>query len=123
AAFERRLAERLRDEKSFGQRLVNAYFDAALQAGHPNPRRVESLRSIVLGAVGAYRDPSAHGRQEFAAAEAREIVGLFSLLAREADALPMPHVYRWASYNEASRETREAFAVSGSRRGVLSSPS
>jgi hypothetical protein len=123
AAFERLLAERLGDEKSFGQRLVNAYFDTALQTGHPNPRRVESLRSIVLGAAGAYRNPAAHGRKEFTAAEAREIVGLFSLLAREAEALPMPHVYRWASYREASRETRSAFAVAGHRRGVLSSPS
>lgn len=122
AAFEGRLAERLREEKLFGQRLVNAYFDTALQAGHPNPRRVESLRSIVLGAVGAYRNPAAHGRQEFDPVEAREIVGLFSLLTREADALPMPQNYRWSSYREASQETREAFAVAGHRRGVLPSP-
>ncbi len=122
AAFEGRLAERLREEKLFGHRLVNAYFDTALQAGHPNPRRVESLRSIVLGAVGAYRNPAAHGRQEFDPVEAREIVGLFSLLTREADALPLPQNYRWASYRESSRDTREAFASAGFRRGVLASP-
>jgi Protein of unknown function (Hypoth_ymh) len=122
AAFERLLVERLEiDEKHYGQRLVNVYFDTALRVGHPNPRRVESLRSIVLGAIGAYRNPAAHGRQEFGEAQAREIVALFSLLAREAEALPMPQVYRWASYRETPKETRTAFAAAGHRRGVFTS--
>jgi predicted DNA-binding transcriptional regulator AlpA len=123
AGFERFVAERLSvDEKQYGQRLVNTYFDTALRVGHPNPRRVESLRSIVLGAVGAYRNPTAHGRQEFNPEQAHEIVALFSLMAREVEELPMPQVFRWASYREMSKATIADLAGAGHRRGVLQSP-
>jgi excisionase family DNA binding protein len=121
-AFERLLKNGLNDDKRFGHRLVNAYFDRAQRAASPDPRRAEALRSLALGAVSAFRNPAAHG-QEFAGAHAREIVSLFSLLAREMEVLPMPftEVHSFVLFDEADVATRLAFAAAGHRHDVLAS--
>jgi excisionase family DNA binding protein len=86
-AFERLLAEHLGAEGGrSGRALVSAYFDR-VQRVAPDASRIEALRSLVLGSLGAFRNPAAHGRLTFDGPYAREIVQLYSLLAREVDAL------------------------------------
>lgn len=89
-AFERLLADRANGNHMTGRAVVSRFFDLTQRAGPSDPRRVEALKSIALGAFGAFRNPAAHGQAEFEGFYAREIVALFSLLSREADAFPLP---------------------------------
>lgn len=89
-AFERLLADRADGDRMAGRAAASRFFDMAQRASPPDPRRVEALKSIAIGAFGAFRNPAAHGQMEFEAFYAREAVTLFSLLAREVEALPMP---------------------------------
>jgi predicted DNA-binding transcriptional regulator AlpA len=91
SAFEHLLAERI-GVRRYGKRLVDAYFDLVQQAAPPDPRRVEALRSVAIGAMAAFRNPVAHGGLTFSGAHAREVVTLFSLLARELEPLSTAEV-------------------------------
>jgi hypothetical protein len=119
AALENLMAERLGDRKRYGRNLTSAFFDMAQRASPAEPRRLEALRAIAMSAMGAFRNPAAHGRLNVTGAQAREIVGLFSLLAREVEAVVLPIVYVWVPYQEANSETRAAFAAAGLSHGVL----
>jgi Helix-turn-helix domain len=89
-AFERLIAGRVGPDRRYGQDLVAAYFDLVQRGAPPHPRRVESLKSIALGTLGAFSSPAAHGRLDFYGFYAREVVALYSLLAREVEALSVP---------------------------------
>jgi excisionase family DNA binding protein len=89
AAFERLLKSQLSEGKKYGTRLVAAYFDRAARAGIDDARRVEALQMIATGAYRAFRNEAAHGQRDFMQDHAREVVALFSLLAREVDALDL----------------------------------
>jgi hypothetical protein len=88
--FERLLSTRVQSERLTGRALVSRFFELAQRATPPDPRRVEALKSIALGALGAFRNPTAHGRRDFDSIYAREVVTLFSLLYREAEVLLPP---------------------------------
>lgn len=90
-ALEKLLARRV-GARRYGKRLVDTYFDLAQQAAPPDPRRIEALRSITVGAMAAFRNPAAHGGLTFEGPHAREVIKLFSLLARELDPLSMPDI-------------------------------
>lgn len=70
-------------------RLVTAYFDTAARQGGADGRRIEALQLVATGAFRAFRNQVAHGQRKFSESEAREIIGLFSLLSREAESLPV----------------------------------
>jgi excisionase family DNA binding protein len=89
-AFERLLSTRIPAERLTGRALVSRFFDMAQRTTPPDPRRVEALKSIALGALGAFRNPTAHGRRDFDSIYAREVITLFSLLYREAEVLLPP---------------------------------
>jgi excisionase family DNA binding protein len=88
-AFEQLLATSMGKPKSFGTRLVTAYFDTAARQGGTDGRRIEALQLVATGAFRAFRNQVAHGQRTFSESEAREIIGLFSLLSREAESLPV----------------------------------
>lgn len=116
SAVEQLMSARLGQGQKYGSSLIARYFDLALRASPPDVRRVEALRGLVVSAFGAYRNLAAHGRMEFVGAQAREIVGLFSLIAREIDATPLPYVHEiipWVPLHEANAETVAAFIEGG----------
>jgi excisionase family DNA binding protein len=96
-AFERLLSSLVNSERLTGRALVSRFFELAQRATPPDPRRVEALKSLALGALGAFRNPAAHGRRDFEGFYAREVVALFSLLCREAEILRLPTVADRAS--------------------------
>src|SRR5260370_37634701 len=91
------MVRRTGDFPRHGAGLIGRYFDTALRISGADGRGLEALRALATAAYGAYRNVAAHGRQEFVGAQAQEIVSLFSLLAREIEATPMPDVEQQVS--------------------------
>jgi excisionase family DNA binding protein len=87
SAYERLLADKLQTDELFGRRLITVFFDRAARAQPAKARETEALAAIALGAFSLFRNQAAHGRRRLGSEPAIEVVTLFSLLARESDAL------------------------------------